>query len=145
MDSPHHARPRGGGGCPRRRLLARVSQPRPVRCLAKFWRLDAADCDQCRARPASPRGRGGAVRAPADAGAEPASVPVPHDLRDALRLAFGRLPPRLAAVASLALIEQQSYADIAEALDVPIGTVKSRVFRATRMLREELARLGFTS
>lgn len=73
------------------------------------------------------------------------SDPVPHDLRDALRRAFSRLPPRLAAVASLALIEQQSYADIAEALDVPIGTVKSRVFRATRMLREELARLGVTS
>ena len=86
----------------------------------------------------------GTVRA-ADAGAEPMSDPVPHDLRDALRRAFSRLPPRLAAVASLALIEQQSYADIAEALDVPIGTVKSRVFRATRMLREELARLGVTS
>ena len=90
-----------------------------------------------------PRRRSGR---PADAGAEPASrIPAAHDLRDALRRAFGRLPPRLAAVASLALIEQQSYADIAEALDVPIGTVKSRVFRATRMLREELARLGVTS
>jgi len=86
----------------------------------------------------------GTVRA-ADAGAEPMSDPVQHDLRDALRRAFGRLPPRLAAVAALALIEQQSYADIAEALDVPIGTVKSRVFRATRILRQELARLGITS
>jgi RNA polymerase sigma-70 factor (ECF subfamily) len=73
------------------------------------------------------------------------SDPVPHDLRDSLRIAFNRLPPRLAAAAALALIEQQSYADIAEALDVPIGTVKSRVSRATRLLREELARLGFTS
>jgi RNA polymerase sigma factor (sigma-70 family) len=86
----------------------------------------------------------GTVRAK-DAGVEPMSDPVPHDLRDALRRAFSRLPPRLAAVAALALIEQQSYADIAEALDVPIGTVKSRVFRATRMLREQLARLGVTS
>jgi RNA polymerase sigma-70 factor (ECF subfamily) len=85
----------------------------------------------------------GSVRPAAD-GEEPTSAQVPHDLRDALRRAFGRLPPRLAAVASLALIEQQAYIDIAEALDVPVGTVKSRVFRATRMLREELARLGFT-
>lgn len=80
-----------------------------------------------------------------DSGVELMSDPVRHDLRDALRRAFSRLPPRLAAVAGLALIEQQSYADIAEALDVPIGTIKSRVFRATRMLREELARLGITS
>jgi RNA polymerase sigma-70 factor, ECF subfamily len=69
----------------------------------------------------------------------------PDDLRDSIRVAFGRLPPRLAAVAALALIERQSHADIAEALDVPIGTVKSRIFRATRLLREELTRLGFTS
>jgi RNA polymerase sigma-70 factor, ECF subfamily len=45
-------------------------------------------------------------------------------------------------VAALALIEERPYAEIADALDVPIGTVKSRVFRATRALRKELARLG---
>jgi RNA polymerase sigma-70 factor, ECF subfamily len=83
------------------------------------------------------------TRIAADGGARSTTEPVQYDLRDALRIAFGRLPPRLAAVAALALIEQQSYADIAEALDLPIGTVKSRVFRATRLLREELARLGF--
>jgi RNA polymerase sigma-70 factor (ECF subfamily) len=98
-----------------------------------------AALDQRRNRPA------GVVRAVADGGATSMSDPVPHDLRDSLRIAFNRLPPRLAAAAALALIEQQSYADIAEALDVPIGTVKSRVSRATRLLREELARLGFTS
>jgi RNA polymerase sigma-70 factor, ECF subfamily len=75
----------------------------------------------------------------------PMNASDPHDLRDSIRVAFGRLPPRLAAVAALALIEQQSHADIAEALDVPIGTVKSRIFRAIRLLREELTRLGFTS
>ena len=69
----------------------------------------------------------------------------PHELRDSIRVAFGKLPPRLAAVAALALIEDRPYAEIAEALDVPIGTVKSRVFRATRLLREELAKLGVTS
>jgi DNA-directed RNA polymerase specialized sigma24 family protein len=42
----------------------------------------------------------------------------------------------------LALVEEQSYAEIANALELPIGTVKSRVFRATRALKEELARLG---
>ena len=36
------------------------------------------------------------------------SDPVQHDLRDALRRAFGRLPPQLAAVAALALIENSN-------------------------------------
>lgn len=57
-------------------------------------------------------------------------------------MAFRRLPAKLQIVATLALIEEQPYAEIAEALDLPIGTVKSRVFRATCVLREELARQG---
>ncbi len=63
-------------------------------------------------------------------------------LHQSIELAFRRLPPKLQAVAALALIEQRPYAEIADALDLPVGTVKSRVFRATRALREELARLG---
>jgi RNA polymerase sigma-70 factor (ECF subfamily) len=73
------------------------------------------------------------------------SDPPAHDVADSIRAAFDRLPPRLDVVARLALIEEQPYAEIAEALDLPVGTVKSRVFRATRILREELARLGVTS
>lgn len=63
-------------------------------------------------------------------------------LRDAIEIAFRRLPPKLQIVATLALIEEEPYAEIADALDVPVGTVKSRVFRATRALRQELSRLG---
>jgi len=65
-----------------------------------------------------------------------------RDTNEAIALAFRRLPADLQAVAALALVEEQPYADIAEALGIPVGTVKSRVFRATRFLREELARLG---
>lgn len=64
------------------------------------------------------------------------------DVSDVIAIAFGRLPPDLRIVASLALIEGEPYADIADALGIPVGTVKSRAFRATRFLREELARLG---
>jgi RNA polymerase sigma-70 factor (ECF subfamily) len=61
---------------------------------------------------------------------------------ESIALAFRRLPPKLLVVATLALIEEQPYAEIADALDLPVGTVKSRVFRATEALRKELARLG---
>jgi RNA polymerase sigma-70 factor (ECF subfamily) len=72
----------------------------------------------------------------------PAPRAVDRDMNDAIDLAFRRLPPDLRATAALALIEEEPYANIADALDIPIGTVKSRLFRATRFLREELARLG---
>jgi RNA polymerase sigma-70 factor, ECF subfamily len=56
--------------------------------------------------------------------------------------AFRKLPPKLQIVATLALIEELPYAEIADALNLPVGTVKSRSFRAIRALRKELARLG---
>jgi RNA polymerase sigma-70 factor (ECF subfamily) len=74
------------------------------------------------------------------------TLPAPRgsdgDTNDAIALAFRRLPADLQVVAVLALVEEQPYADIGDALGIPVGTVKSRVFRATRILREELARLG---
>ena len=59
-----------------------------------------------------------------------------------MQTALARLPPKLQAVAVLAFLEERTHAEIAEMLDVPIGTVKSRVFRAARALRKELGRLG---
>jgi len=68
--------------------------------------------------------------------------PADPDLASHIRRAFASLPPKLRVVATLALIEELPQAEIADALGVPIGTVKSRLFRATRELREELIRLG---
>jgi RNA polymerase sigma-70 factor (ECF subfamily) len=64
------------------------------------------------------------------------------DLRDSLARAFATLSPKLRVVATLALVEEQPLAEIADALELPLGTVKSRLFRATRQLRGELTRLG---
>ena len=61
---------------------------------------------------------------------------------EAVAIALRRLPPKLQVVATLAIIEEQPHEEIADALDLPVGTVKSRLFRATRALRVELARLG---
>jgi RNA polymerase sigma-70 factor (ECF subfamily) len=64
-------------------------------------------------------------------------------LAQALGRAFSQLPPKLRAVASLALIEQEPYADVAEALGISLGAVKSREFRAVRLLRKKLKRMGY--
>ena len=71
------------------------------------------------------------------AGARPADPAV----RQALVGAVQRLSPKLQAVVMLALVEDQPYADIAEALGVSIATVKVRMFRAVRQLRRALAHL----
>jgi len=72
----------------------------------------------------------------------PASPAADPDVSRIISTALASLPPKLHIVAVLALVEEQPYADIADALGIPIGTVKSRVFRATRALREELIRAG---
>ena len=74
--------------------------------------------------------------------AMPLASPIDGSLARAIERALRSLPPRLQIVATLAIIEERPYAEIADALEVPIGTVKSRVFRATRALRKELMRLG---
>ena len=70
------------------------------------------------------------------------SGPGDPDLSDHIRRAFEALPTTLRVVATLALIEELPLAEIADALDIPLGTVKSRLFRATRGLRDEFMRLG---
>jgi RNA polymerase sigma-70 factor, ECF subfamily len=61
---------------------------------------------------------------------------------DAIGRAFESLSPKLRIVATLALIEQRPHEEIAAALGVPIGTVKSRLFRAKLKLGHELQRMG---
>jgi RNA polymerase sigma-70 factor, ECF subfamily len=72
----------------------------------------------------------------------PPDPSVAQDTRRRIRLAFDKLPPKLRLTATLALIEERPYEEIAEALGIPVGTVKSRIFRAVRMLRRDLNELG---
>jgi RNA polymerase sigma-70 factor (ECF subfamily) len=64
------------------------------------------------------------------------------DVRAKVAAAFGELPATLHAAATLAMIEETSYAEIAEALGISINGVKSRVFRAVRLLRKSLEKRG---
>jgi len=50
------------------------------------------------------------------------------------------LPPVYRAVIQLRHIESRSYDEIAEILQLPLGTVKARIHRAHRLLREKIIR-----
>ena len=76
---------------------------------------------------------------PAAAHSDPA---VRGELRGHLRRAFLDLPAKYRLVATLALIEEEPYNEIAEASGISAALVKVRVFRAVRMLRKKLSSLG---
>jgi RNA polymerase sigma-70 factor (ECF subfamily) len=63
-------------------------------------------------------------------------------MRRQIAVAFRRLPVKLRVAATLSLIEEQSPKEIAEALGTSEGAVRVRVFRAIRLLRQQLRRVG---
>jgi len=82
---------------------------------------------------------------------EPAGEPEPAYLRaeevdrlrdrldDAAARALEKLPEEFRLPFLLSTLEDLSYKEIAAALGIPMGTVMSRLFRARRWLRDELA------
>jgi len=52
--------------------------------------------------------------------------------------AIEALPPDLRTALTLREIEGLTYEEIAEAMDCPIGTVRSRIFRAREAIAERL-------
>ncbi|GAA0587280.1 sigma-70 family RNA polymerase sigma factor [Paractinoplanes ferrugineus] len=60
-----------------------------------------------------------------------------------VRAALASLPERLRITLVEIYFQERSVAEVAEVLDVPPGTVKSRTFYALRALREALAGRGF--
>lgn len=64
-----------------------------------------------------------------------------HDADERLRNALLELSESHRAVFELGAIEGLSYAEIGEILEVPVGTVKSRMFYAVRHLRGALEEL----
>ncbi|RMF56049.1 MAG: sigma-70 family RNA polymerase sigma factor, partial [Calditrichaeota bacterium] len=52
--------------------------------------------------------------------------------------AIDSLPPRYRQVIILRHKEEKSYEEIAELLELPLGTVKARIFRAREMLNKRI-------
>jgi len=58
--------------------------------------------------------------------------------RRRLVMAIEALQPDFRAVLMLVVVEDRSYADVAEILSVPLGTVMSRLSRARRLMSDNL-------
>lgn len=71
--------------------------------------------------------------------AHPEAAYVEHMLSDDVVKALDALPEDFRTVVVLCDLEGLAYKDIAEAVDVPVGTVMSRLYRGRRLLEQKLA------
>jgi RNA polymerase sigma-70 factor (ECF subfamily) len=63
------------------------------------------------------------------------------ELADRIREAVQHLPPEMREVFVLGAMQERDYSEVASALEIPVGTVKSRMFHAVRRLRGLLGAL----
>lgn len=78
------------------------------------------------------------VHGEATTGAHPESALSRSDARETLAHALDHLPPEFREVIVLREIEGLSYKEISEVVDVPVGTIMSRLSRARKRLQEAL-------
>ena len=68
---------------------------------------------------------------------ERANAPTPTCMaKDDVRWAVSRLPEAMQEVIELGVMQDLPYAEVAEILGIPVGTVKSRMFNALKRLKE---------
>ncbi|RHW35032.1 RNA polymerase sigma factor SigW [Lysinibacillus yapensis] len=63
------------------------------------------------------------------------------ELQDRIQYEIGRLPDKYRSVIVLKYIEELSLQEISEILDMPLGTVKTRIHRGREALRKQLSNL----
>jgi RNA polymerase sigma-70 factor, ECF subfamily len=76
----------------------------------------------------------------ADASYSPAAGSERSELNNAVRQAVGALPPDLRQVVVMKEFEEMTFQEIAETLELPLSTVKSRLYSALKQLRSRLER-----
>jgi RNA polymerase sigma-70 factor, ECF subfamily len=68
----------------------------------------------------------------------PESVLLTNEIAKTVNATIEQLPEELRTAIQMREIEGMSYEDIAKAMDCPIGTVRSRIFRAREAIAEQL-------
>jgi RNA polymerase sigma-70 factor (ECF subfamily) len=81
----------------------------------------------------------GCVEWLSDAGRSPLEQTLDHETQAVIEAALSELNPNFRAALVLREIEGLSYEEIAEILEISLGTVKSRILRGREALRERLA------
>jgi RNA polymerase sigma-70 factor (ECF subfamily) len=105
-----------------------IDHYRASRPLPRLYSLDQPMLDETPA----------AAWAPRDQGPDPMSAAIVDEEKERLRTALDALngPHRL--VLELAVYQELPYAQISDILDIPVGTVKSRMFNTVRALKDRL-------
>jgi len=104
-----------------------------------IYRIVANVCHEARSRPV--------MEVPMDSGRDDRPVREPGtmdaafadlELRDRLEKAIAQLPANYRMLIAAHYLDGVQYEALAEALDIPLGTVKTHLYRAKRRLRELL-------
>src|SRR6187397_3072213 len=104
-----------------------------------IYRIVMNVCAQARSRPRPEVSiERGPDRPPLDPGAPDAAF-ADFELRDRLEKAIAQLPEHYRFLIAAHHLRGIQYEALAEALDIPIGTVKTHLHRAKRQLRELLS------
>lgn len=74
----------------------------------------------------------------ADGGRAPEDAAIDEERRVAIQRAVEALEPEYRTALSLRELHGYSYLEISQALGLPLGTVKSKIFRARQILQEQL-------
>ncbi len=75
-----------------------------------------------------------------DSGPAPDSILLAKERADLLRVAFDALPEKYKVVIRMRHEEELDYQEIADRLDLPLGTVKAHIFRARKRMYAVLTR-----
>lgn len=90
--------------------------------------------------------RGEVELAPAHEGTYESTSAEDNDQAEIVRRCVGRLSDKYATIITLYYLEELSYEEIAQVMDIPIGTLKTWMFRARKELRAIVEeQLGVTS
>jgi RNA polymerase sigma factor (sigma-70 family) len=121
------------------RARTRFDPRRPFGAWARRIATNLALEHLSRRRPETSLDNGSPIPAPATGMSDPA---ITADVCAKVLAAFDELPAKLRVAVRLAIIEERPYAEIADALGISTNGVKSRVFRAIRLLRKSLQKRG---
>lgn len=80
----------------------------------------------------------GTVEPEPDGSGDPEDIVLSEVVDEDLLRALDELPPEFRVVIQLVDVEEMSYKEAADALDIPLGTVMSRLHRARARLRRSL-------